>query len=435
MNRLTVYVNAVVALATLVTAILAFPRVASAWCLHQGVRALAQALWKQGPAWDTLELAGWNVRHVQESHASQVLLAVSGRKLQQAIRWDGDNDIAYETLAQVYLFQGDYLAAAEVLAGYAVRHPEDREKALKLATIYQALDAAWQVGTIEATKYETLEEEIFLKWQSVGLTVQDFIRAGDEARRQQRYGEASQWYRRAARWEPALAEALLLPVPASGAYGKIKGGDESHPDEVMFIFEGQPGDMMLSYRVWDIDGEGEVDILLNDERLANVAATDDEGWSGVRTLVLEDAKINDGMPNTLVFNAVSNPPNAWWWGVRDVRIVEAIPLPASGAYGKIKGGDESHPDEVVFTFEGQPGNVILSYQVWDIDTDSEVDILLNDEWIADVGVTGDEMWSEVRTLVLGDAGVRDGELNRLTFDAAGNPPNTWWWGVRQVSIE
>jgi len=52
-------------------------------------------------------------------------------------------------------------------------------------------------------------------------------------------------------------------------------------------------------------------------------------------------------------------------------------LPSTDAYGNIPGGDRTHPDQVQFSFEGQPGNVVIAYEAYDIDRADEVRILVN----------------------------------------------------------
>ena len=56
-----------------------------------------------------------------------------------------------------------------------------------------------------------------------------------------------------------------------------------------------------------------------------------------------------------------------------------IPLPAPEAYGRITGGDQTHINEVNYSFEGMAGDVTLYYQAWDVDFSDEVEILVNGE--------------------------------------------------------
>ena len=111
-----------------------------------------------------------------------------------------------------------------------------------------------------------------------------------------------------------------------------------------------------------------------------------------------------------------------------------IPLPAPEAYGRISGGDQTHVNEVNYRFEGTPGDVTIRYQVWDVDFANEVEILVNGVRAGYAAVTPNNTWSEARYIVLPDAAVFDDEENELTFNNTYNPPKTYWWGVRNVSV-
>ena len=49
-----------------------------------------------------------------------------------------------------------------------------------------------------------------------------------------------------------------------------------------------------------------------------------------------------------------------------------LQLPAASAYGMIKDGDQTHPTEVNFAFSGSAGNLVISFEAWDIDHPDEV---------------------------------------------------------------
>ena len=136
-----------------------------------------------------------------------------------------------------------------------------------------------------------------------------------------------------------------------------------------------------------------------------------------------------------------NPPKTYWWGVGNVLILEVqecpdcIPLPDSGDYGRILGGDLSHVEQVNYSFECAPGDVTITYEVWDVDTAYEVEILVNGVHVAYADVTPNETWSSTRLLVLPDGFVFAAGTNVLTFNNTNNPPRTFLWGVGNVSIE
>ena len=116
-----------------------------------------------------------------------------------------------------------------------------------------------------------------------------------------------------------------------------------------------------------------------------------------------------------------------------------IPLPNTGAYGKIKGGDETHADKVEFLIPYEiRGNQILSYEVWDADSETEIKILVNGEEVQTAPVTANEVWSDVQKLKILDVRLCDEcKENTITFDNTLNSSETgtYWWGVRNVSLK
>ena len=116
-------------------------------------------------------------------------------------------------------------------------------------------------------------------------------------------------------------------------------------------------------------------------------------------------------------------------------IGDTIPLPSGNAYGKIKGGDQSHIDKVNYSFGGLSGNVTLNYEAWDVDYTKEVEIILNGTHIGYAPKTGNDSWGGVQTITLPDALVNDSSDNYLTFNHTANPPKQWYWGVRNVSVD
>lgn len=233
--------------------------------------------------------------------------------------------------------------------------------------------------------------------------------------------------------------ADCIPLPAAEAYGRIRGGDQTHPNEVNYSFEGISGDVTIAYQVWDMDYGNEVLILVNGYPVANTPTTPNETWSGMRYVTLPDSKVFDNRPNILTFDNTYNPPRTFLWGVRNVFISsgcpDCIPLPDPGAYGRILGGDQTHTSEVKYSFDGTAGDVTISYQVWDVDYSNEVEIFINGTSVGYAGTTPNETWSETRYVVLPDALVLDSGTNVLTFDNTYNPPKTYLWGVRNVAVE
>jgi hypothetical protein len=232
-----------------------------------------------------------------------------------------------------------------------------------------------------------------------------------------------------------------IPLPDTGDYGRIFGGDQTHVEEVGYSFGGVSGDVTVAYKVWDVDFADEVEIIVNGVHVACASVTPNAAWSDLRILLLPDGIVFDGGTNVLTFSNTYNPPKTYAWGVGNVSILQeqecldCIPLPDTGAYGRISGGDQFHVDEVNYSFEGVSGDVTVAYEVWDVDFADEVEILINGAHADYTLVTPNATWSEVRYVLLPDDTVLDTGTNVLSFGNTYNPPNTYLWGVGNVSIE
>jgi hypothetical protein len=231
-----------------------------------------------------------------------------------------------------------------------------------------------------------------------------------------------------------------VPLPVSSEYGMIKGGDQSHANEVLYSFEGTTGNVVIEYEVYDIDSGNEVQILINGQRVGYAPLTPNLAWGGPFTIVLPDSMVNDAAINTLVFDNTFNPPKVLWWGVRNVAIQSSgvpggISLPAVDAYGMIKDGDQNHADQVTYWFEGRSGSVVVEYEAYDIDSAKEVQILINGQRAGYVAITPNLTWGGPFTIVLPDGMVNDAAINTLVFDNTFNPPKVLWWGIRNAAIQ
>ncbi len=225
-----------------------------------------------------------------------------------------------------------------------------------------------------------------------------------------------------------------VPLPAAAAYGNIPGEDQSHPNEVTYIFPGRAGHLHLSFQAYDIDTPDEVKILLNGTQVANAPLTADNQWSGNLGVVLPDALVNNASSNLVIFDNTKNPPGALQWGVRQVSIENCFELPSTVAYGKIPSGNQTHVDRVIYWFPGKVGDVNLFYEAYDINDTDELDIIFNGTKLRDEAITAANSWSTIRTLLLPEAMVNDTETNIVIFDNTKNPPNALNWGVKNVSI-
>ena len=236
-----------------------------------------------------------------------------------------------------------------------------------------------------------------------------------------------------------------VPLPLEGWLGNLQDGDRSHAEEVRLSFEVPEGwpswayRLEFHYRVHDVDSEGEILISLNGEPLVEAPVTENKGYSEDLSIELPLDRVRFDGINIITFDNTYNPPRNYKWGVGEADVVwepldGLIELPDPNAYGKIIDGDQSHVGEVSFLFEGEPGDLWIEYQAWDVDYADEVEILINGISLGFAERTPDCDWGPMQNLRLSDDQVQDGTANILTFDNTYNPPYDFKWGVGSVAI-
>jgi Cytochrome c bacterial/Cytochrome c554 and c-prime len=114
-------------------------------------------------------------------------------------------------------------------------------------------------------------------------------------------------------------------LPYDEAVGRIIGGDQSHINEVNYIFSGLPGDVVLYYEAWDVDFDDEVQILLNGVEIDFAPPTGNQTWGGEQSITVPDSVVNDSSDNYLIFSNTYNPDKKYYWGVRYVAVEETGP--------------------------------------------------------------------------------------------------------------
>ena len=219
-------------------------------------------------------------------------------------------------------------------------------------------------------------------------------------------------------------------------YGSYSGERGSYETEVVYTFDGRPGESLLAYRVWDINTPTEVEILLNGASLGYADMTDDQAASPLLTIRIPPEYLETAGLNTLRFewNAADQDDV---WAVGAVEILELIPLPAPDFYGNldnVRFGDTSRPRSVGFMFEGRPGKALMHYRVYDVDRKGEVGIFLNGERLGWATKTRNNSYSKAARLSLPDGLVLDQGVNTIVFSNALNPPYSLVWGVGDVQV-
>jgi hypothetical protein len=121
------------------------------------------------------------------------------------------------------------------------------------------------------------------------------------------------------RVNPAQSPALPVDVGYTDPLGRFADGDQTHPKEVFYRMAGGPGDWILQFDVRGIE-PGELNLVVNWRKLATVAPTAGDVWSGTRTITIPDARVIDHGVNLIAFVAAGDYP-AWSnWGVQGVAV-------------------------------------------------------------------------------------------------------------------
>jgi pSer/pThr/pTyr-binding forkhead associated (FHA) protein len=106
-------------------------------------------------------------------------------------------------------------------------------------------------------------------------------------------------------------------------YGKY---DQSHKYQAVITFEYLGGRATLQYGAWGVDKVGEVEILLNGEKVDQAPVTMDRWIYGLKVLLPRD-RLKKGT-NEITFRNTRNPPNNDMWEICYVQVIqEAIPPP------------------------------------------------------------------------------------------------------------
>ena len=246
-----------------------------------------------------------------------------------------------------------------------------------------------------------------------------------------------------------------IPLPANDAYGNIPGGDQTHIDQVVYTFTLPNGlariDRTLDvwqfhFNAYDVDWAGEVALYLNGHLFYIVPPTGNNQWAS-HDVTLPGAFLTK-YTNRIVVSDTANPPGRAIWGVRKAFVTkfgaptptptatpltESIPLPADAAYGNIPGGDQTHIDQVVYTFTGQLAATSFSFSAYDVDWAGEVALYLNGHLFYVVPPTGNNQWAAY-SVNLPRTHLLVGQTNRLVVSDTANPPNRIIWGVREAKI-
>jgi hypothetical protein len=104
------------------------------------------------------------------------------------------------------------------------------------------------------------------------------------------------------------------------------------------------------------------------------------------------------------------------------------------SYGYFDPGTKDQPGEAEFTFGGRHGDLMLYYDIFDVDTDGEMLVKLNGYVIARTPVTAGDSWRTQNSLFLKGELINDFTTNRLEFNHTSITGSDIEWGVRNVNV-
>lgn len=178
--------------------------------------------------------------------------------------------------------------------------------------------------------------------------------------------------------------ALTIDEIDRGQYG-WRYGTSRNSDKVSFSFQGGTEDLLLTVKGFDIDSDDEVSVWLNDAEIKRLRLSRNNALSSLNRILLSTAQQVPGS-NTLEFRQI-NPGSKY--GVTSVRLRPVVGPPIEltlgrrdrSKYGYRYSGNSLHPGIIPFTFEGGVEDLFIKLVGFDIDTDDEATIWLNNTQI------------------------------------------------------
>jgi len=237
---------------------------------------------------------------------------------------------------------------------------------------------------------------------------------------------------------PKECQNYTIELPVSGSYGNNVPNGEKYIGQVNFSFNGMVGNTNVKYYPYDVDSNTELEILINGQFIGYSPKTDNNAWGDMVSIILPDTYVYNNAANTLTFSNFANPPKYYIWGVKNISVKpdnSGIQLPASGIYGNLVPDSEiNFVDQVNFNFKGMVGGAIVKYYPYDVDFSTELEILVNGQFIGYAPTTDNNAWGDMDTIILPDIYVNDTNTNIITFNNSTNPPKYYIWGVKNISI-
>ncbi|MBX2880563.1 MAG: glycoside hydrolase family 16 protein [Granulosicoccus sp.] len=228
-------------------------------------------------------------------------------------------------------------------------------------------------------------------------------------------------------------QGLTIGETDSNRYGYRYLDQSDHRDGVSFVFDSPDEPLRLTLDGYDIDGATEVSTFINDTFLANLKTTPNED-TGNTTVTIPVSSLQPGN-NTLEFR--QNFPG-WKWGITNILLDTAssvVPELTLGVtdtanYGYNFESQNAHRELADFQFTGQDFDLVLRLNAYDIDSSTELKVLLNGSILTHVATTPNNGYA-TDSIRLPETLQQTGS-NSLTFEQK-NPG--WRWGITDLLLE
>lgn len=182
---------------------------------------------------------------------------------------------------------------------------------------------------------------------------------------------------------PTSDFTLVQDVAETGDWGNKFNGTTDEDGSIIATFEGTTEDLVLTFDGYDIDNGSEVELFLNGTSLGFLDQGVNNGLANYSfTIPAADQLVGD---NEIEF--VQSTPN-FKWGFTNVLLAAAptgpqvdfalvLDVPETGEFGNNFNGTTDEDGSILASFTGTTADLDLTFEGYDIDNASEVELFLN----------------------------------------------------------
>lgn len=282
------------------------------------------------------------------------------------------------------------------------------------------------LGTGVNNGYSNYTLSITAAQQFSGMNVFEFVQTGSPA---WKWGVGNFLLVTAGQADTNMAVGQIENVSYGNGYEGLTDAD----GRLSVGFQGGTEDLVLALSAFDIDYEGELDIRLNGESIGFL----DAGVNNGTSLHTVDISLNQQQSGQNVLTFVQTGSPAWAWGVGDFHLATgetdiqlAVGSPTTDDFGNGYQGLNDADGRIGATFQGTGNDMMLSFNGYDIDNNSEVAVFVNGLNVGSLDAGVNNGFSSHSIFIAGDQQV--GGENTIEFFQTGS--SAWAWGVGNMSL-